>query len=223
MNHARVIVRVIERVTELTRPGSDLVRLKDLLLFLGAQVGKRFAIDVFHRNAAGAFVVHEIVNPDDMRMSQFQAALRLMFKLIQQRTILDHKVGEEFQCDIALQFFVVRQPHNSHSAPAKYLDQLVTVKDLLSAGSIQRCLKKATRAASLRRVGWDFGSALLTNSDYRGHFGSRSCAPLSSAYLLLRDLRNEVLKLLMRNILPEVTPDKTSKLIKSDSPSYRSY
>src|SRR5438552_12520265 len=167
--------------------------------------------------------MYEVVNPDDMRMRQFQAAFCLAFKLIQQRTILDHQVGKKFQRDVALQFFIVRQPHNSHSAPAEHLDQLVTAKHNLSAGSIQRCLEKATRAAPLRRVGWDFGSALLTNSDYRGHFGSRSCAPLSSAYLLLRDLRNEVLTLLMRNILPEVTPDKTSKSIKSDSPSYRSY
>src|SRR5437867_13264070 len=146
-----------------------------------------------------------------------------MFKLIQQRAVLNHQVGKKFQRDVALQFFIVRQPHNSHSAAAEHLDQLVTAIDLLSASSIQRCLEKAARAASLRRVGWDFGSALLANSDYRGHFGSRSCAPLSSAYLLLRDSWDEVLKLLMRNILPEVTPDKTSKLIKSDSPSYRSY
>src|SRR5882724_4770488 len=141
-----------------------------------------------------------------MRMSQFQAALRLVFKLIQQCTILEHQVGKKFQRDVALQFFVARQPHNSHSTAAEHLDQLVAAKDLLSAGSIQRCLQKTTRAASLRRVGRDFGSALLANSDYRGHFGSRSVRST----------------LLMRNILPEVTPDKTSKSIKNDSRTYRS-
>src|SRR5438876_7027681 len=167
--------------------------------------------------------MYEVVNPDDMRMSQFEAASCLASKLIKRRTILNHQVGKKFERDLALQLFIARQPHNSHSAAAEHLDQLVAAKHHLSTDSIQRCLEKAPRAASLRRVGWDFGSALLTNSDYRGHFGSRSCAPLSSAYLLLRDLRDEVLKLLMRNILPEVTPDKTSKSIKSDSPSYRSY
>src|SRR6266536_6957 len=141
--------------------------------------------------------MHEIVNPDDMRMSQFQAALRLTLKLIQQRTILNHQVGKKFQRDVALQLFIVRQPHNSHSAPAEHLDQLVAAKHHLSAASIQGCLQKTARAASLRRVGWDFGSALLANSDYGGHFGSRSCAPL----------------FLVRNILPEVTPNKTSKSI----------
>src|SRR6266481_4795098 len=129
-----------------------------------------------------------------MRMSQFQAALRLTFELIQPRTILDHQVGKKFQRDVALQFLVVRQPHNSHSAPAEHLDQFVAAKDLLSAGSIQRCLEKATRAASLRRVGWDFGSALLANSDYRRHFGSRSRAPLlyyAKFYQRLRRIKRQ--------------------------------
>ena len=98
--------------------------------------------------------MHEIVNPDDVGMRQFQAALRLTFKLIQRRTILDHQVGKKFQRDIALQFFVARQPHNPHSASAEDLDQRVAAKDFLAAGSIQRCLDKTTRAApSGRRPG----------------------------------------------------------------------
>src|SRR6266446_7325563 len=72
MDDLRLIVRIIERVTKLTGPGSDLIRLKDFLLFLSSQVRKRFAIDVLHRNAAGAFVMHEVVNPDDMGMSQLK-------------------------------------------------------------------------------------------------------------------------------------------------------
>jgi hypothetical protein len=39
----------------------------------------------------------------------------------------------------------------------------------LSADSIQRRLEKTARAASLRRVGWDFGSALLANSRHQFH------------------------------------------------------
>src|SRR6266576_3447750 len=38
MDDLRVIVRVIERVTKLTRPGSDLIRLEDFLLLLSSQV-----------------------------------------------------------------------------------------------------------------------------------------------------------------------------------------
>ena len=38
MDDLRVIVRIIERVTKLTRPASDLIRLKDFLLFLSPQV-----------------------------------------------------------------------------------------------------------------------------------------------------------------------------------------
>src|SRR6266446_7275034 len=140
-----------------------------------------------------------------MRMRQFQAALCLALELIQQRTILDHQVGEKFQRHIALQFFVVCQPHNPHSASPEHLDQLVATKHDLSAGSVERRLEKATGATPFRGVGRDFGSALLANSDYRDHFGSRSRAPL----------------FLLRQILPEVAPDKTPKSIKSDSPSYR--
>src|SRR6266478_1727091 len=134
---------------------------------------------MFHRNAAGAVIVYEVVNPDDMRMSQFEAASCLASKLIKRRTILNHQVGKKFQRDIALQFLVVRQPYDPHPAAAKHLDQLVAAKHNLSAGSIQHCLQKTARAASLRRVGWDFRPALLANSDYRGHFGSRSRALLS--------------------------------------------
>jgi hypothetical protein len=104
-------------------------------------------------------------------MSQFEAAFRLMLKLIQQRMILDHQIGKKFQRDIALQFFVVRQPHNPHSPSAQHLDQLVAAKHDLAAGSIQRCLEKATRAASIRCVGWDFRAALWANSGCADHCG----------------------------------------------------
>src|SRR5262245_48812457 len=120
----------------------------------------------------------EVVNPNDVRMRQFQAPLGLMFQLIQQRSILDHQVGKEFQRNLEFQFFVARQPHNPHSAAAKDFEQPEATKYDLSAGGIQRRLEKTTRATSLRRVRRDFGSALLANSDQRGHFGSRLRAPL---------------------------------------------
>ena len=122
--------------------------------------------------------MHKVVNPNDARMRQFQTAFGLTLELIQHRTILDHQVGKKFQRHIALQFFVVRQPHNPHSAPAKHLRQRIAAKHHLSPGSIQRRLEKTAGAAALRRVGWDFGSAPLANSDHRGHFESRSRSPL---------------------------------------------
>src|SRR6266566_4591511 len=62
MDDLRAIMRIIERVTKLTGPVSDLIRFKDFLLFLSSQVRQRFAIDVLHRNTAGALVVYEVVN-----------------------------------------------------------------------------------------------------------------------------------------------------------------
>ena len=82
--------------------------------------------------------MHEVVNPNDMRMSQFEAALCLMLELIKYRTILNHQVGNKFQRDIALQFFIACQPDNSYSASPEDLDQHVAAKDFLSAGELTR-------------------------------------------------------------------------------------
>jgi len=94
-------------------------------------------------------------------------------QLIQQRTILDHEVGKKFQRDMGLQFFVTRKPYNTHPAAAKDFHQRVATKHRLFAGSIERGFEKAAWATSLRCVTGDFGSALLANLDYRGHFGRR--------------------------------------------------
>jgi hypothetical protein len=88
-----------------------------------------------------------------------------MFKLIQQRSILNHQIGKKFQRDIAFQFFVARQPYNPHSATAKDFDQPEATKHGLSAASIQRCLEKAAWTASLGRAGRDFGSAVSADAD----------------------------------------------------------
>ena len=111
----------------------------------------------------------EVVNSNNVRMRQFQAALCLVFKLIQQRTILNHQVRKKFQRNIALQFFVPCQPNDSHSASAEHLHQRITTKHNLAVGSVERSLEKATGAASLGRVSWDFGSAVSANSDRPTH------------------------------------------------------
>ena len=94
--------------------------------------------------------MYEVVDPNDMWMRQFEASLCLMLELIQQRAILDHQVGKEFQRDIALQLFIVRQPDNPHSASAKNFDQSVTAKDFLSADKLSRgrCCDTARRLVS---------------------------------------------------------------------------
>src|SRR5260370_7384939 len=102
MDDLRVIVRIIERVTKLTRPGSDLIRLKNLLLFLSSQVRKSFAVDILHRNAAGTLVVYEVVNPNDMRMRQFGAALRLTLELTNHSPTCTHQPRTHFHPNIPL-------------------------------------------------------------------------------------------------------------------------
>jgi hypothetical protein len=73
-----------------------------------------------------------------VRMRQVEAALCLSFELIEDRTILDHEIGKKFQRDIALQFFIVRQPDYSHSTSAENLHQRVTAKNSLSCSKLTR-------------------------------------------------------------------------------------
>ena len=54
---------------------------------------------------------------------------------------------------------------------SEHFDQRVAAKHDLAAGSVARRLEKTTRAAPLRRVGRDFGSALLANSNQTVHGG----------------------------------------------------
>src|SRR5438034_8453271 len=73
-----------------------------------------------------------------MGMSQFEAALCLTLELIKHRTLLNHQVGNKFQRNIALQFFIACQPDNSHSASPKDLDQREAAKNSLSTGELTR-------------------------------------------------------------------------------------
>src|SRR5438105_15557987 len=69
MDDADAIVRINERITKLCDPARQLVRLKDFLFLLATQTGERLAIHILHRNAAGALVMHEVMNSNDVRMS----------------------------------------------------------------------------------------------------------------------------------------------------------
>src|SRR6266480_7456958 len=73
-----------------------------------------------------------------MRMSQFEAALCLTLELIKHRTIVKHQIGNKFQRDISLQFFVACQPDNSHPPSPQDLDQRVAAKDSLSGSKLTR-------------------------------------------------------------------------------------
>src|SRR5437868_3340004 len=80
----------------------------------------------------------EVVNSNDMRMGQFEAAFCFMLELIKRCTILDHEVGKKFQRDIALQLFIAREPDNSHPASSEDLHQRIAAKNFLSAGKLTR-------------------------------------------------------------------------------------
>ncbi len=82
MNDAGAIVRVIERIAELARPGRNFVWLKNLVLFVGPQIREGVAIDVLHRNAGRALVLHKVVNPHDVGMGQLETAACLALEVV---------------------------------------------------------------------------------------------------------------------------------------------
>ena len=122
MNDPRVIVRVIERIAELAGPIGQVVRLEDLVRFVRAQIGKRVAVDVFHRDAARWLLVHEIVNADDVLVGELETAPRLALQVAQHRAVVNDQFGQKLQRDIALQFVIARQPDHAHAAAAERLD-----------------------------------------------------------------------------------------------------
>ena len=138
MNDARVVVRVIERVAELAGPFVQLVRFKNLVRLVRAQIGKRVAIDVFHRDAARLIAVHEVVNADDVLVRQVEAAPRLALHVPQDRAIVDDQLGKKLERDIAFELIIVRQPDDTHPAAAERLDQSVAVEDFLPVGKVSR-------------------------------------------------------------------------------------
>ena len=93
MDDVRVVVRVVERIAELADPIGQFGRLKDFSLLIAAQIRKRVAIDIFHRNAARAFVVYEVVNADDVLVGEFQATSRLALEIAQHGSIVNDQVG----------------------------------------------------------------------------------------------------------------------------------
>src|SRR5437773_10160143 len=82
MNNPRAIVRVIERITKLSDPDRQLVRPKDFLFLSATQTGEGLAIHILHGNAAGSLVMHEVVNSNDVWMSQFQRAPGLALQIV---------------------------------------------------------------------------------------------------------------------------------------------
>ena len=82
--------------------------------------------------------MYEVVNANDVRMRQFETAICLSLELIKHRMISNHQVGKKFERDIALQFFVPREPDNAHPTSPEDFDQRVAAKDFLSAAELTR-------------------------------------------------------------------------------------
>src|SRR6266576_3442760 len=89
----------------------------------------------------------EVVNPNDMQVSQLERVPRLALQVIQRRRIGQHQVREKLERNLAFQLFIARQPDNAHSAAPKNFDQRVTAEKFLPASMLTQCrFRDITRA-----------------------------------------------------------------------------
>ena len=75
------------------------------------------------------------------------AAAGFTLEFVQERVVVNDYVRKEFQRDFALQFFIARQPDDSHSAAPENFDERVAAKQLLTAGKLtKRRIRDVVRA-----------------------------------------------------------------------------
>ncbi len=71
-------------------------------------------------------------------MRQLKAPASFPLQFVQKRAVEHNDVRQEFERHLALQFFVPRQPDDSHPATSQDLIQRVAIKDLLTPRVIPR-------------------------------------------------------------------------------------
>ncbi len=67
----------------------------------------------------------EIVDLDDARVVEPCGGTRLLEETLHEEVVLGERIGEELQCDVALQGDVTRAIDAAHSAPPELLQDLV--------------------------------------------------------------------------------------------------
>jgi len=102
VNYQGVAMGVIKRVAELLSPIAQLPALKDLALTVGANVRKRVAVHVFHRDAARSLIVNEVVDAHDIFMGELEAAISFALQVVEQASIEEDEFRQKFQRDLTL-------------------------------------------------------------------------------------------------------------------------
>ena len=78
--------------------------------------------------------LNEVVNADDVRMRQFEAAARLGFQPLDFVMIRDEMGREKFQRDGLFQHAIMRQPHHAHAAFPQRAGEVIATKHALASG-----------------------------------------------------------------------------------------
>ena len=80
------------------------------------QVGKRVPVHILHGDPRHVALLVKVVNPHDVMVRQGKAAPRLALEILQCLAIRDQHLGQEFQCHLAVELFVLCEPHHAHPA-----------------------------------------------------------------------------------------------------------
>ena len=116
------LVRRLERFGELPR---DAERLGDRDRPLGDAFLERGALDELHDDRAGVAALFEAIDVRDERMIQRREHARFAFEPRQPVRIVDDRLGQDLDRDVALEAAVARAIDDAHTARTERADDLV--------------------------------------------------------------------------------------------------
>ena len=154
MDDAGLAVCVLQALADRPDPAAHFLDLEDTPGLLDAQFGQRFAVHEFHRNGGRLLVLDEVINADDVRMREVQAALGLALEFVERRGVEEDIVRKKLEGHVAVQLFIVREPDDPHAAATEDSPQIVAPEDPLTR------IQPANRhvESEVVRNGEEFGS-----------------------------------------------------------------
>ena len=102
--------------------------LKHFIGAIRAHIRQGISVNVFHRDTGGLLVVNEVVDADDILVSELEAAFGFAFQLIHHRAIEKEQLRKKFEGHISLQNVIACQPNDAHSTTAQDSLERIAIK-----------------------------------------------------------------------------------------------
>ena len=116
-----VPVRIIQPGAQAAQPRLDLLRLEGPRAVIDPQPRERRPVHILHGNGSGVLVFQKIINANDIRMGQLQAAAGLPLEIIPRGRVHEQDFGEKLKRHGPVQLFILRQPDHTHPPTAEQL------------------------------------------------------------------------------------------------------